>query len=177
MKLFPGKPSIFPIRSRPKGMTLIELLLAVSIAVLLTGIVFLVYRTVLNTIRSQSLWRSSFSPAVAALDVLNRDFTCSLVPLGLTNAPFVLDPGTNGQAATRLCFATAETASSNDWEHYDIVQVQYLLRSGSGTNGHSLIRQCWPFRTHSNHPDSLEEELLNDVQQFHVELFDGSQWT
>ena len=177
MKLFPGKPSMHPLDPPPKGMTLIELLLAISIAVLLVGVVFLVYRTILNTTRSQSLWRSSLSPAVAALDVLNRDLTCSLIPLGLTNTPFVLDPETNGRTATRLCFATTETASSNNWEYYDIVEVQYLLRSTFGTDKYSLIRQCRLFRTQSNDPYSPEEELVGNVQQFRVDLFDGNEWT
>lgn len=165
-------------QNRPKGMTLIELLIAMAIAVLLAGLVFSVYRTVLNTIRTQTLWRDSLSPAVAALDALNRDFTCSLIPLGLTNAPFVLDTETNGLTAVRLCFATAETASSGDRKDYDIVHVQYLLRSASGPSGYSLVRQCWPLRAPSGDAGSPGEEVVvKDLDRFQIELFDGNQWT
>ncbi len=168
-------------------MTLLELLLAMGMAIMLIVIAFSVYSTVMSTIRAQSLRRATRSPAVEALDLMNHNLTCSLIPLGLTNAPFILDTKTNGKTAVRLRFFTTENSTySNDWKHYDIIQIQYMLRSCNVTNGYSLIRQRWSFRmtlqdklirlpTADSH--SPEEKLVTNINKFQIEVFNGQEWT
>ena len=56
------------LRSR-HGLTLIELLVAMGIAVLLAAVVFAIYAGVLRTLDSQSRWRAHAYPASAALAV------------------------------------------------------------------------------------------------------------
>jgi len=158
-------------------MTLIELLLAMGMAALLAVVVFSVYSSVLNTIRAQTLWRNTMSPAVAALHVLDRDLTCSLIPSGLSNAPFILDSRTHEGTTTQLFFTTAYSAFLDNLRNYEIYQVRYALRSAGVTGKYSLIRQCWPFRVPQADARVTEEELVKNVTQFQMQVFNGDQWT
>lgn len=94
------------IRSR-QALTLIELLVAMGIAVLLAAVVFAIYTGVLRTLDSQSRWRAAAYPAAAALDALSLDLASAVIPWGITNAPFVLNPSLDGADGIKLHFFTA----------------------------------------------------------------------
>lgn len=94
------------IRSR-HALTLIELLVAMGIAVLLAAVVFAIYAGALRTLDSQSRWRSAAYPAAAALDALTLDLSSAVIPWGITNPPFVLAPSLDGADGIKLHFFTA----------------------------------------------------------------------
>ncbi|MBU4365990.1 MAG: prepilin-type N-terminal cleavage/methylation domain-containing protein [Kiritimatiellae bacterium] len=99
------------IRSR-HALTLIELLVAMSIAVLLAAVVFAIYAGVLRTLDSQSRWRAHAYPAAAALDALTLDLASAVIPWGTTNSPFVLTPSLDGADGIKLHFFTATPMSA-----------------------------------------------------------------
>ncbi|MBU4199896.1 MAG: prepilin-type N-terminal cleavage/methylation domain-containing protein [Verrucomicrobia bacterium] len=181
----------FPYGAR-HGLTLIELLVAIAIAVLLVGVVYLVYGNALNTIRAQTAWRESLEPAEDALDTLQRDIMCSLALRGTTNPPFVLTPASKDESKnSTLCFFTAWPGEgSNDWRAYGIREVEYALRVESATGQYALIRQCRPFRI-SAAADGLPaapsvgapftappaETLLRSVAGMQILVYDGTEWT
>jgi prepilin-type N-terminal cleavage/methylation domain-containing protein len=138
---------ISPSCSR-QGLTLIELLVAIAIALLLVAVVYMVYGAALNTIRAQNAWRESLEPAADALDLFQRDVVCALILRGSTNASFVLSPATEEKTtASTLHFYTAEPgAGSNDWQAYGIREVKYSLRPDDIKGRLALIRQSRQFR-------------------------------
>ena len=164
-------------QNSPKGMTLIELLMAIAIAGLLALVAFMVYSSVLKTIQAQTLRHNTSLPAVKALDVLNRDLTCSMILFGESNAPFLLNSGTDGKTTTQLCFTTGIPGSSDTLRHYEIYRVCYMLRSANDKAVYSLVRQYRPFRVSLSDENVLEEELVKNVKMFQVEVFDGDKWT
>jgi len=99
------------IRSR-HALTLIELLVAMGIAVLLAAVVFAIYAGVLRTLDSQSRWRAHAYPASAALDALLLDLSSAMIPWGITNSPFVLTPSLDGADGIKLHFFTATPMSA-----------------------------------------------------------------
>ena len=161
----------------PKGMTLIELLMAIAIAGLLAFLAFMVYSSVLKTIQAQTLRHDVSLSAVEALDVLNRDLTCSMILFGESNAPFLLNSGTDGGMTTQLCFVTGISGSSHTLRYYEIYRVCYALRSANDKTVYSLVRQYRPFRASLSNENVLEEELVKNVKMFRVEVFDGDKWT
>jgi prepilin-type N-terminal cleavage/methylation domain-containing protein len=156
------------IRSR-HGLTLIELLVAMGIAVLLAAVVFAIYAGVLRTLDSQSRWRADAYPSAAALDALTLDLASAVIPWGITNAPFVLTPSLDGADGIKLHFFTAVpmsaaprnttqardlSRSERDVRAYAIREMDYALSASNaaGTNGASsratsgLIRAWQSFR-------------------------------
>lgn len=188
-EMAPSCPSSAVLR----GLTLIELLVAMAIAVLLVGVVFLIYGTALNTIRAQKVWRENLEPAEDVLDMIQRDILCSLAPRGITNPPFVLRPADEGRPDTlslRL-FTAWPGEGSNDWRAYAVHEVEYSLRAQSATGPYALIRQCRPFRT----ADSTSAPVLGTPPRLgrgkpcprrgklaclagmEILVYDGSAWT
>lgn len=179
VKIIPGNlPPARRAGFTDRGMTLVEVLLALGIAVLLAGLVFSIYRAVLVTVRVQSERRSLRFPAAAALDLLRRDLERSLAPIGAANAFFILGPGINEATEKRLCFASADAGDSFALSVYDVFLIQYLLQPGSDAGDYSLVRERRPLCGESEDPEWPDrEELVRNVSDFRIELFDGSQWT
>ncbi len=160
-----------------RGMTLIELLPAMLIAILLMGVVFAVYMAVMGGFRMETARRDARSPATAALEMLTADLARCFTPALSTNATFVLGPGTNEAMETMLCFFFAHPVESSDGSLYDASRVEYLLMRG-GEDGGSIVRRILPLGGGSDADDPPDEEVVLDgVRLFRVALFDGSAWT
>ena len=165
------------IRSR-HALTLIELLVAMGIAVLLAAVVFAVYAGVLRTLDSQSRWRSAAYPASAALDALTLDLTCATAPWGITNAPFVLSPSSDGATGIELHFFTATPMSAaRSVRAYAIREMDYALSAPkvAGTNG--LIRSWRTFRMDDPAGVASNRDIWESVRAVRLEVFDGKCWT
>lgn len=162
-----------------RGLTLIELLVAIVVAALVVSVVFLVYNSALNTIRTQAAWRELIAPADDALEALQRDLRCSLVPRGITNGFFVLRPaGASPSETLSLRLLTAWPGDgSNDWRAYGIREVEYSLRSRGDRGGYALIRQSRPFRIAPAASGPAEETLLPSCAGMQILVYDGNAWT
>ena len=162
------------IRTR-NALTLIELLVAMGIAVLLAAVVFAIYAGALRTLDSQSRWRAAAYPAAAALDVLTLDLSSAVAPWGITNPPFVLAPSPEGADGIRLHFFAAMPMSAE--RGYAIRELNYTLSPSNtvGTNG--LIRAWRTFRTSDPNGVASNGDVWGSVRAIRLEVFDGTEWT
>lgn len=158
-------------------MTLIELLVAITIATLLTGIAFAIYRAAIDGSRVETGRRRNRLPVAAALDLMASDLARSFQPAGSSKAALILGPGTNDVVRTRLCFAFAHSLDLNNGGFYDASYVHYLLLPGED-EGFSIIRRRFPVDDVLSEDYVLEDELvLDDVRLWQVVLFNGHNWT
>ncbi|MDP2991548.1 MAG: prepilin-type N-terminal cleavage/methylation domain-containing protein [Kiritimatiellota bacterium] len=173
------------IRSR-HALTLIELLVAMGIAVLLAAVVFAIYAGVLRTLDSQSRWRSTAYPASTALDALTLDLSSAVIPWGITNSPFVLTPSLDGADGIKLHFFTAMpmSAAPRNVRAYAIREMNYALSvsNAAGTNGAQratggLIRAWAAFRIDDSAGIASNRDIWGSVRAIRLEVFDGKCWT
>lgn len=179
------------IRSR-HALTLIELLVAMGIAVLLAAVVFAIYAGVLRTLDSQSRWRSAAYPVAAAFDTLSLDLADAVIPWGITNSPFVLAPSQDGAEGIKLHFFTTmpvsaapqSTTPERDMRAYAIREMDYAMSASNavGTNGapdasSGLIRSWQAFRTSEAGGIASNRDIFGCVRAIRLEVFDGKSWT
>lgn len=172
------------IRSR-HAFTLIELLVAMGIAVLLAGVVFAIYAGVLRTLDSQSRWRAHAYPASAALDTLALDLASAVIPWGITNAPFVLNPSLDGADGIKLHFFTAmpmsaapqNAAPAQDVRAYAIREMDYALSASNAVGTNGLIRAWQAFRLENPAGIASNRDIWESVRAIRLEVFDGKRWT
>ena len=165
------------IHSR-RGLTLIELLAAMGIAVLLAAVVFAIYGGALRTLDSQSRWRAAAYPAAAALDALTLDLSSAVAPWGITNPPFVLAPSPEGAGGIRLHFFAAMPVSAvRDVGAYAIREMNYSLSPSNAVGTNGLIRAWRTFRT--SDPDGVASngDVWGNVCAIRLEVYDGKNWT
>ena len=179
------------IRSR-HALTLIELLVAMGIAVLLAAVVFAIYAGVLRTLDSQSRWRSTAYPASAALDALTLDLASAVIPWGITNSPFVLAPSLDGADGIKLHFFTASpmsaaprntaqaqdlSCSGRDVRAYAIREIDYTLAASNAVGTNGLIRAWAAFRIDDPAGVASNRDIWGSVRAIRLEVFDGKCWT
>lgn len=172
------------IRSR-HALTLIELLVAMGIAVLLAAVVFAIYAGALRTLDSQSRWRAHAYPAAAALDALSLDLASAVIPWGITNQPFVLAPSPDGAGGIKLHFFTAmpmsaaprNTAQARDVRAYAIREIYYTLSASNAAGTSGLIRAWAAFRIGEAGGIASNRDIWASVRAIRLEVFDGTQWT
>jgi len=165
------------MRSR-HALTLIELLVAMGIAVLLAAVVFAIYAGVLRTLDSQSRWRSAAYPAAAALDALSLDLSSAVIPWGITNAPFVLTPSPEGADGIKLHFFTAMSmGAARDARAYAIREIYYTLSASNAAGTNGLIRAWFSFRTDEAGGVASNRDIWGSVRAIRLEVFDGKNWT
>ena len=169
------------------GLTLIELLVAMGIAVLLAAVVFAIYAGVLRTLDSQSRWRAHAYPAAAALDALTLDLSSAVVPWGTTNPPFVLAPSLDGADGIKLHFFTATprnaaqvqdlSRSERDVRAYAIREMNYALSASNAAGTNGLIRAWAAFRIGEAAGVTSNRDIWGSVRAIRLEVFDGKRWT
>ncbi len=173
------------VRRARKGLTLIELLVAVAVISLLAGVAFLVFGSTLNTIRAQAAWREHRAPAADALEVLRQDLLGALVPRGTGQPPFALVPaGSNGAVSFSLRLFTARPGSApDDWRAYGIDAVDYAVGTNDPRGSLALFRRCRPLRPG---PAGAEADavraapaapLLPGLVGIDLQVYDGKNWT
>ncbi|MFH1969904.1 MAG: prepilin-type N-terminal cleavage/methylation domain-containing protein [Verrucomicrobiota bacterium] len=179
------------IRSR-HALTLIELLVAMGIAVLLAAVVFAIYAGALRMLDSQSRWRAHAYPAAAALDALTLDLSSAVIPWGITNSPFVLTPSLDGAFGIKLHFFTAMPMSAaprnaaqvrdlsrsvRDARAYAIREIYYTLSASNAAGTNGLIRAWAAFRIGEAAGIASNRDIWGSVRAIRLEVFDGTQWT
>lgn len=163
-----------------KGMTLIELLIAVSVSVLVTAIVLSVYGAI-NA--SRSLQRSSrFETAYRALDAIRRDMTCAIQPTadGLAALRLASTEGlSEGQRAiSSLDICTIVLNPGDPIQNASLMRAQYSINKNPGTDiGGILARVSSGIPDGKPHAASATNLLMRDVTEFRVTVFDGQTWT
>jgi len=165
------------IHSR-RGLTLIELLVAMGIAVLLAAVVFAIYAGALRTLDSQGRWRAAAYPAAAALDALTLDLSSAVAPWGITNSPFVLAPAPEGADGIRLhFFAAMPKSAERDVSAYAIREIYYTLSASNAAGTNGLVRTWAAFRIDNPTGVASNVDVWGSVRALRLEVFDGKSWT
>ncbi|MBN1671418.1 MAG: type II secretion system protein [Kiritimatiellae bacterium] len=173
------RPSVCLRSSRRAAATLVELLVAIAIAVLVLALVFSAYHTVTSLAGRQRRARR-LTPAQAALETLCRELACALPPAG---------PGRPGLRATisegldrrteSLEFLTQVVPpEERDLRWAEVQQVRYTLRPAvAPQTGFTVCRAAESLQGTNSVAQLPEQVLLPGVGGFWVELFDGEGWT
>lgn len=174
--MFPS-PGRVRVRAGRSGMTLIELLLAVAIAVLVLGVVLSAYHMVSVTLAGQQARRRGPDAAARAVEQLSRDLQCvSVVPAGDLGA-FTASPDSGpAKKDTDLAFCTAVVPPGEGdlrWSHLERVRYHAVDVPGAGL---TLLREHRPLAG----PDAFLPPQTNVVAEglagFRVTVYDGAAW-
>lgn len=163
-----------------RGMTLIELLLATSVASLvLVGAVsvYLVVRTSLNRQHDNRQ-----AVAHAAIDQLRRDLAaCAQAPL--TNAlPFLLESRGSGEgspALSQLALAIGGFPSPEaDFSRLEVTRVSYgVVPAGGDNSAGNLVRETVTLWGPEAMAPAVSNVVMEEVAGFEVAVFEGAGWT
>ena len=165
-----------PLRPYPaadttrRGWTLIELLLAVIIALLVISLLFSIYHTVLTATRQQAT-RHQQDETAHAVRQLSHDLQAAFYPADDTNCVMRLrqDDGLHlAWCATLL--GTQEYTPR--W--FDITQVHYYTATNGTTV--SLLRETTPLVGPASGQPPASDEILHDIKAIQIQLFDGETW-
>lgn len=176
------------------GFTLVELMLALSIAAVLLGLVFSLYFTVSRTVDGQRDRRAGATAMMYALDRLARDLTSALPVPGHREGGFLLETEDSARGPiSRVVFCTTRALPSytgeaqdlldeerdprdqRDTRWFEIVEVAYWLEYAPRERGR-LMRTERPLVG----PEALEPARTNvlavGVDQFHVRVRPENEW-
>lgn len=162
---------------RAKGMTLMELLLALAIASLLMGLVFSISSAILLPRRSRDQGGRAGSQTAFALKLLRNDLASCAAVDSPDEAVFVLEPATNEFGGSSLNFIFAVPCNWNGHLIYDVARVCYA-RSDESCSRRALTRTTRPLSSAGEDDSAQEVEVIaENITLFQVEVFDGSNWT
>lgn len=188
--------AIIPVpESRARGFTLVELILALSIAVVLVGLIFSLYFAVSRTVNKQHERRTGDTAIVLALEQLTRDLTTTMPAAGYEAGGFLLETEEAARGyASHLTFCSARSRSapmdttreetdlddtaSNAWDlrWFEAVEITYRLEYAPRKRGR-LLRTERPIVG----PEALEPPRTNvlatGVDQFHVQIRHEDDWS
>ena len=157
------------------GTTLIELLLAIVIALLVIGAVFSMYHTATRVVETQDAVESGPAAAARALEGIVRDLQCAALPEETPDCRFLLGPAKGEDAGeVHLGFCTAGRPAGDDTRWVDFQKVLYRFRPGSDRDG-VLARETTPLAGPGS-GEPVEEDLVQRVEEMEMEAFDGTDW-
>lgn len=157
-----------------RGMTLIELLLAIAIGVVLVTILVSLYRTVASTVAGQERRARGPHAAARALDALRGDFGRMLVPLEDPACVFTVVAVEPGRSILHLCALRAPEGDPDpDWAQPE--QVDYRIDSAEGYTS-ALVRVTTPASGEGSLDGARTNLLVPEASHFAVSIFDGATW-
>lgn len=164
---------------QPAGMTLVEILVALSISVLILSVAVSIYLTVTRSLHRQQVSRQE--PAYAALEQLRQDLAqCAQVPA--TNFPaFILKSEaqeTNAPCLSSLAFSRGSLASSeSDFSNMEVIRVGYNLMPARMEPGGRLVRDVTSLWGANALAPAVSNAILDHVTVFEVNVLSDSGWT
>ncbi len=173
---------------RRRGWTLIELLVAVALAVVVTAMAAAVFHAVLNGLLRSAAVAARHHDAISAVERVVRDLEGSLSGgdseisegLSLRVAPADTDPA---DGSVLWLWARSAADDSSIGRTSSPVQVCYRLLPDNGeaaSAGRRLVRQEWidaqasPSRR--DFPDVVTETVLSAVRSFDVHVMTSNDW-
>jgi|GEM_PF-996669 len=167
----------------PRGFTLIEVLVALSIATLVALVIFSVYHATSSSLASLESGRRRATDAVSAMDMLGRDLVCAIDLPFAGSVSFMLDPGVSGEApASALAFHTVEVSSpDNESVRFKVLLVNYSLKGdedeeNAPVNVRWLVRETQQIMEDGTIGPSEIRKLAMGVNLFTVSVSDGTRW-
>jgi type II secretion system protein J len=160
---------------RPHGFTLVEVLLAVAIAIVLMGLCYAIYHTVATTAVSQQQRHSRRAVPVTAADQLTEDVEQAFLPEDDETCSLVVTQG-DGNDLDTLALCTMVLSPDHSDPAWAVPnRVEYRVAAVSG-DAHSLLRVHRPLAGPGS-PAPATNTLLSGVTGFHVAAYDGASWS
>jgi general secretion pathway protein J len=155
-----------------KGFTLLELLIAITLLVLLSGTLYGTYFTVMKGRDSAAARMENLREVRTTLDMLRRELAAAFYNQNNKRLHFVVeDRDIFGQPASTLDFTTITTPLAGSVPSSDILSVRYLPKESDGKI--RLTRaEIDPYLT--NKPAAYPQ--MERLQGFLVECYNGSAW-
>ncbi|MEI6166228.1 MAG: type II secretion system protein GspJ [bacterium] len=164
---------------RQAGMTLVEILVALSVSSLILVAAVSVYRTMTGSLHRQQSRR--LEPAYAVLEQLRQDLSqCAQVPS--SNIPaFILKSvfiESNAPQQSVLAFSRGHLPSpESDFSGMEVMRLRYsLISSGAGPAG-ALVRESQSLWGSNALAPAVSNTLLEHVTAFEVSVLSESGWT
>lgn len=160
--------------------TLIELLVATAISAMLTIAVFAIYRTASSTFETVESDRRVFDQAVVAAETAGRDLTClTRIPLS-GNIYIILDQGSqDDDLNSDLSFNSAtHTTTLDNTDQFQVERIRYSVEPvKQGTESvKALVRTTQVMAVDGTLAEQTRDDIVREVESFHVTLFDGEKW-
>jgi len=161
------------------GMTLVEILVAISVSALVLLAAASVYRVITGSIRHQQ--RNRQLVVYSALEQFRQDLSQS-APLPSTNLPaFMLESrsvGTNVPALSSLAVSIGSLSPREvDFSGMEFSRIRYyLILQESGGTGR-LIRETMSLWGSNALAPAVSNAILEHVTVFEMSVLSGSEWT
>lgn len=157
------------------GMTLLELLVALAIALLVIGVVFSMYQSATRTLATQEAAEAGPATAVRAMEVLARDLSCACAPPDEDACPFLISTPAPANNYTVAGFCTASVAPGDDRRWVVVESVAYRLVAGEEDRG-VLLRESVPLAGPGSEGPAVTNVLADRVEAFELRVYDGLEW-
>jgi len=164
---------------RRAGMTLVEILVAMSVSALILLAAVSVYRTLVGSLHRQQSSRQT--PAYAALEQLRQDLAqCAQVPS--TNLPaFLLESqsrGTNLPHLSSLDFSMGGLPSADtDFSNLEVTRIRYHLIPAEADGDGILVRETMSLWGPNALAPAVSNGILDHVMVFEVFVLSDTGWT
>ncbi len=166
-----------------RGFTLVELLVAMAAATLVTAAALSVFLTITASQRRQT--ESRRHDALQALDVLRRDIACALPTVFTSTPPFFLETTTGIPAAglegtrTDLILTTAQLDDdATELTRLRVWRVQYRrVPPGPHDDAPVLVREAVRLDAPAPGPATETGVIFRGAASFDVSVLVGATWT
>lgn len=161
---------------RRRGFTLVELLVALVLAVLIAVAVVALYGTATRTVADQQARARWPHAAARVLDLMADDLARAFFHTTVTNDFFVLENGGSNQPAgvtARLTFCTLDPNPGGEPAWAGVRRVTYRVEAGAEG---ALLREDQPLTGPGSATGPSTNVMLRDINLFSVEVFDGADW-
>lgn len=160
-----------------RGWTLLELLLAIAIALLVVTLLYAAYHTAVATLRTQDRTHRRTDGAAEVLRRLGEDLLRAFVPAGDDACSIRLEPGEGGGAIRfgRLAFCTAAPRGT-EWDPrwHEVVHVTYEVVDEGGEA--QLVRRVQALAGPGAEEPPDPEVVARAVTGLEFRFFDGTTW-
>jgi type II secretion system protein J len=173
------------ILNNKRAFTLVEMILAIGIAVIVLIAVNAVFFTALHLRDATQAAVDAETPVDQALTVLQRDLQCAVTPTNGTSKVLsgdfkvgsVTSAGISRPVAIEMFTATGGLSENKPWG--DIQRVTYELKNPADTStpGMDLIRSVTRNLLPVATPDVEDQWMMSGVQSIEFSCFDGAQWS
>lgn len=157
------------------GFTLVEVMLAVTIAVLVTTVAFMTYRMASDTSRGIFRRRNNSLRVLSALEVLRRDMACAVGSQVPGTGIFMVDPG--GPVDPRFSMVAFYTVSAGSTEdggsRFVVHRVTYRVEESD--RGAELIRAA-ELLGEAGLGEAERESLVSGVVSFQISVNWKGDW-
>jgi len=168
----------FPPRRGPRGFTLLELILALSLSVILAASLFASLHIALKAKESGSVMVRPAAQMETAMEMIRADLEAAQPPNGILEGEFEGTQNGGGDAESdQLTFFNNGLVAGPHQDGVGEIKQVCLLLEQQGSD-QVLVRQVLPINPaltqQTSNPD--EEIICRNVQSFALQYFDGEEW-